>query len=199
MQNLNVVTVFMCIIKITATAWGRKYGWKRSKVSLSICTLCLGVCAFSEVGRFICVWVFVPRRAAVFVGEGLCLCTSVCVCECVFLHAVITKHKQQHASPLLPLAVTKTECVCRPEWRRSPAANYSSHRKKGRADGKTSASCANESELQRKGTLLMNEGQRLLFWWYSRSRQWRFDSGLKGGNNYRTAKRRSRKTNLTWT
>lgn len=62
---------------------------------------------------------------------------------CVFLHAVITKHKKQRASLLLPLAVRKTECVCRPEWRRSPAANYSSGGKKGR---ESSASSANEPE-----------------------------------------------------
>lgn len=65
---------------------------------------------------------------------------------CVFLHAVITKHKKQHASLLLPLAVRKTECVCRPEWRRSPAANYSSGGKKGRSNGESSASSANEPE-----------------------------------------------------
>lgn len=65
---------------------------------------------------------------------------------CVFLHAVITKHKKQRASLLLPLAVRKTECVCRPEWRRSPAANYSSGGKKGQSNGESSASSANEPE-----------------------------------------------------
>lgn len=65
---------------------------------------------------------------------------------CVFLHAVITKHKKQRASLLLPLAVRKTECVCRPEWRRSPAANYSSGGKKGRSNGERSARSANELE-----------------------------------------------------
>lgn len=107
-------------------------------------------------------------------SNDLCVCVRsfcssrrivpLCVFVCVFLHAVITKHKQHSASLLLPLAVSKTECVCRPEWRRSPAANYSSRKTKGRSNGNVSASGANESEtLQRKETRQMNEGRRLGF------------------------------------
>ncbi|GLD70109.1 sodium channel protein type 2 subunit alpha-like protein [Lates japonicus] len=93
------------------------------------------------------------------------------VLMCAFVGAAVpedrpaaAEHKQHSASLLLPLAVSKTECVCRPEWRRSPAANYSSRKTKGRLNGNVSARGANESEtLRRKETPQMNEGRRFGF------------------------------------
>lgn len=61
--------------------------------------------------KFVCLSVctlYVSHKAAVLALKD---CVSMCVCVYVLLHAVITKHKQQRASLLLPLAVRKTECV----------------------------------------------------------------------------------------